>query len=324
MVNGVRTPPGTRALVEGALMAGLTAMLALMGIYIPLLQVLTNLVWTIPIVVVTVRHGIAIGIMSTFVAGMLIFALSSPLTAVLLMLQFGGLALVYGYAFNKKLQPGVTLFLGAITAIVSFILAFYASFLVFGLNPAAIITQLRDSIEPTIQLYKEMGLLNSAQVTEEAVRQTLQGVIDVIAKIIPAILVIYGMTSALINYFIAEKVLYKLKNPIPKIPRFMNWRVPWWAIWGFIAAYGINMAGVQLQNEILLTIGANILLVYEMITFVLGLSVTYYLIDKYFAGALIYRLIFLLLMVFLFKVAGLILIAIGLTDLIFNYRRLPG
>ena len=324
MAHGVYSPLRTRALVEGAIMAGLTAMLALVGIYIPLLQIITNLFWTIPIVVVTVRHGISIGIMAIFVAGMLIFALSSPLTAAFLMLQFGGLALVYGYAFNKKIQPGLTLLLGVITAIVSFILAFYLSFLVFGLDAANLIDQLKGSIEPAIQLYKEMGLLNTAELTEETARQMLQGYIDLIALIIPAILVFYGITSALLNYIIAERVLFRLKNPIPKLPRFMHWKLPWWTVWGFIAGFGANMAAAQWQNETLKIIGANILLVYEMVLFVLGLSVTVYLIDKFFKGALVYRFVFLLLLVLLYKVAGLLLIAIGLSDLIFNFRRLPG
>ena len=314
----------TRALVEGALMAALTAMLALIGIYLPLLQVMTNLFWTIPIVVVTVRHGISIGIMAIFVAGFLIFSLSSPLTAVFLMLQFGGLALVYGYAFNKKIQPAVTLLLGVVTAIVSFILAFYLSFLVFGVDAANLLGQLRESIEPSIQLYKDMGLLNTSTMTEEAARQMLQGFVDLIALIIPAILVFYGITTAIINYAVAEIVFFKLKTPVPKLPRFMLWHLPWWAVWGFIAGYGANMAAAYWQNETLKAVGTNILLVYEMVLFVLGLAVISYFINKYFQGALLYRLGFMLLLVLFFKVAGLILIAIGLTDLIFNFRRLPG
>lgn len=323
MVNGAQ-PPRTRAIVEGALMAGITAILALIGIYIPLLQVIMNFFWTIPIILVTVRHGLSIGLMSTLVAGLLIFSLSSPVTAAILMLQFGGLALFYGYAFNRKLRPGLTLFFGALTAIASFVLAFYLSFLIFGLDAAGVVAQLRESIEPSIQLYKDWGLFERGQMSEDAMRQILQGAVNVIILIIPAILVIYGASSALMNYFVAEKVLARLKTPVPKIPPFKSWRLPWWVIWGFIIGYGANMAGSQLGNPFLSAVGTNIVLIYEMLSFVLGIAVVQFMIDKHLEGALLYRLLFLLFIIIFFRVAGLFLIAVGLTDLIFNYRKLPG
>lgn len=49
------------SLAEGALMAALAAVLVLSGYFIPPLQLLTNIVWTVPIVVLVVRQNLRLG-----------------------------------------------------------------------------------------------------------------------------------------------------------------------------------------------------------------------------------------------------------------------
>lgn len=317
----------TGSIVEGALMASLTAILALVGIYLPILRIFTNLVWTIPIVLATVRHGLSTGIMSIVVAGLLIFSLSSPLEAVFLVLQFGGLALVYGYAFHKKWRPGLTLLSGAAVAMVSVAMVFALSLLVVGVEAGSILEQLKEGIEPTIELYKQLGFFEryAAQgLTEEAARDMLTAIINQITLVIPALLVLYGLMSAFINYFVAQKILLRLKTPVPQLPPFIKWQLPWWTVWGFIAGYGANLAGAFSHQQTLSTIGSNIMFVYFPVLFILGLAVVSFFINKHFPGVFIYRLVFLLFVFFFFQYAAWFLSILGLVDLIFNYRRLSG
>lgn len=326
MTPHVNSSPQTRAMAEGALMAVLTAILALVGIYIPLLNLLTNLVWTIPVVLVTVRHGLLTGVMSITVAGFLIFMLSSPVTALYMILLFGGLALVYGYAFHKGFNPGITLAAGAVTVIISLIIASVFSFLVTGINPLDMAGIMKESMESTIDLYKQLGFFEKygAQgFTEESVRQTLRVFVQTITLFIPAIIILYGLTSAFINYIISQKILLKLKIEVPRLTPFMYWRLPWWTVWGFILGFGANLAGPYLQNQTLVLIGSNILMAYSPLLFVLGLSVASFFLHKYFKGELIYRFFLILFIFFFFRMAVYILTIMGLVDLIFNYRRLP-
>lgn len=315
----------TRALVEGALLAGLTAVLALIGIYIPILRPLTNLIWAIPIVIAIVHHGPLTGLLSIGVAGMLIFVMSSPVEAVFLVLQFGGLALVYGYAFYKGLRPGWTLLAGTGTAVASILLVLFLSFLLFDVKPAEIIEEMRQTVEPTIEIYRNMGVFEKYQdagFSEETMRQMLTGFIEMIRLVVPAILIVYGIMSAFLNYLIAQKVLGKLNIKVPALPPFRLWRLPWWTVWGFIAGLGANMLGSYWEIPLLSVIGANIMLVYGPVLLVLGFSVVSFFMHKYLEGALAYRLLFLVIFLFFLQPMMVALACIGLADLLFNYRKL--
>lgn len=317
----------TRAIVEGALLAALTAILALAGYYLPFLRVLTNLVWTIPIVIATVRHGLGIGIMSTVVAGFLIFALASPLEALFLVLQFGGLALLYGYAFNKGLKPGIALLAGTGVAIVSFLLTFGVSLLISGLDQINFTDQLKETIEPTIEMYRSLGLFDkygAGGLTEENMRQFLLGFINLLIVLFPALIATYGIMAAFLNYIIAQKILCKLGIPVPKLPPFREWQLPWWTVWGFIAGFGLSLAGSYWQLKNLTTIGSNIIMVYYPVLFVLGLAVIAHFYHHKLQRAFSYRLLFIFFVFFFFRYVSLLIPLIGLFDLVMNYRRLPG
>lgn len=322
----MNTSARTKAVTEGAMMAVLTALLALTGIYIPLLNVFTNLVWTTPVVLVTVRHGLLTGVLSLAVAVLLIFMLASPVTAVYMLLLFGGLALVYGLFFHKGVKPGITLACGAVTVIISFLAASAFSFLVTGINPFDLTDALKESVDGTIALYRELGLFEryGAQgVTEATVRQMLQGFVEMMIRFMPALLAVYGLMVAFINYFISQKILHKLKTEVPPLTPFMCWRLPWWTIWGFIFGFGASLAGPYLHNQALADIGANIVMIYSPVLFVLGLSVASFFLHKKLKGERIYRIFLILFILFFFRIAVYVLTIIGVADMLFNYRRLP-
>lgn len=321
----MNSSPRTQAVAEGALLAVLTALLALTGIYIPLLNIVTNLVWTIPIILVTVRHGLPTGFMSLTVAGLLIFLLSSPVTAVFMVIMFGGIALVYGYAFHKKIKPGMTLLAGAVTVIISFLAASVFSFLVTGINPLDIATLMKESLDATIALYRDLGFFDrygAEGVTEESTRQTMQAYMQTIALFVPAIVVMYGLMTALINYIISQRILLRLKADVPRPTPLIYWRLPWWTVWGFIAGFGANLAGSYLQNQLLVMIGSNIVMVYSPVLCILGFSVACFFLNKYFKGQQVYRFFLILFIIFFFRIAVYVLAVMGLADLLFNYRRL--
>ena len=322
----MNTPARTKAVAEGAMLAVLTALLALTGIYIPFLYFFTNLVWTIPVVLATVRHGPLTGVLSLTVAGLLIFMMAGLVTAVYMILLFGGLALVYGYAFHKGVKPGITLSCGTVVVVLSFLAASAFSFLVTGINPFDLAAAMQESVETTIALYRELGFFEKygAQgVTEESVRRMLQGFVEVLRRFLPALLAMYGLMIAFINYIISQKILHKLKTEVPPLTPFIYWRLPWWTIWGYILGFGANLAGSYWHNQTLGAIGSNIMMVYSPVLFVLGIAVACFFLGKYLRGERIYYFFLALFIFFFFRISVYALTIVGLADLLLNYRRLP-
>jgi len=313
----------TRALVEGALMACLTAVLALIGIYIPFLAVLTSLVFTIPIVIVTIRHGVLTGVLSILTAGLLVFALYEPLRGFLLILQYGVLSVYYGYAFAKNRSSALTLSIGTVIGAASLLLTFYIGYLVTGINDLEMFQQMKEGIGPTIDMLRQLGYFNNPEMSEESLRQYLTTLFDNAMVLIPAVFVLYGMFVAIINYLISQKVLGKMGIPVPPLPPFTQWRLPWWTVYGFIIGYGLNLGGKLWGNVMLANIGFNIVSVYGIVFMVLGLSLVLFFQTKYFPGQFYRALVFILLLFFYPLVSWLFMIA-GLTDVLFNLRRRVG
>ncbi|MDD2211744.1 MAG: YybS family protein [Clostridia bacterium] len=320
MNNSLRT----QALAEGALMATIAAILGLAGIYLPFMRVFTDMFWTIPLVIVTVRHGLTTGAISLGVAGILILVMAHPLQAVSLVLQFGGLALFYGVAFKKGYKAAMTLLVGTGVAILSLLLVVVLTIALFGVDVVNIAAQMEESIELTIDLYQRLGLFKqSAQtgLTEEAVRQMMEAFAGTLGLLIPAFLVLWALATAFLNYLIAQIVLLRLKIKIVPLPPFREWRLPWWVIWGFIVGFAAYLAGDYFAFEGLLRLGMNIMLIYTPILFILGLSVGSFYVGKYLASTWFRVFIIILALLFL-RFVFLALMAIGLLDLVLNYRHL--
>jgi len=314
----------TQALAEGALMAAITAILGLAGIYLPFIRMFTDLLWTIPIVIVTTRHGMTAGAVSLGVAGLLIFTLAEPLQAVFLILQFGALAIFYGYAFKKGFKPSFTLLVGTGVTVFSFLLVILLMMGIFGADVVDLAKQIRASIEPTIQLYEKLGLFsNSGQtgLTEEIARQVLESFVYTLTLLVPAIFALWALTTAVLNYVIAQVVLLRLKISIPVLPPFRQWRLPWWSAWGFIIGFAAYLAGDYFALPTASQVGLNIMLLYAPILFVLGLSVTSFFFGKKLSG-IGARIIIVLITVLFLQYIIIALMSVGLLDLLLNYRHL--
>jgi uncharacterized protein YybS (DUF2232 family) len=323
--GGVSNSLRTQALAEGALMATLTAILGLVGIYLPFIRVFTDMLWTIPIVIVTVRHGLTTGAISLGVAGTLILVMAHPLSAFFLVLQFGGLALFYGVAFKKGYKPAKTLLVGTGVAVLSLFLVIVLLIGLFSMDIVNISKQMQASIDPTIELYNKLGFFkHSAQtgLTEEVVRQMLEAFTKTLTLLIPALFVLWALATAFLNYVIAQLVLLRLKIKIPVLSPFREWQLPWWTVWGFILGFAAYLVGDYFALEKLLHIGMNIMLIYAPILFILGLAVVSFYVGKYFTSTAS-RLLIIITAFLFFRFVFLALMVVGLLDLLLNYRHLP-
>ena len=314
----------TRALVEGALFAAITALLALVGIYIPPLQFITNLVWTLPIIILIIRNGTKVGVMATVVAGLLVFLFSDPVKALLLLLQFGAVGIVFGVLFKNKASAGKTLFYGTIVSLISTVISFSFSFAVTGIDIVQWKHDLEGSMGSVFEMYKQLGLmerLKASGVSEAEIKEMLKSYMEWFQLLLPAIVVVSSLFSAFINFVVARMVLRKLNFTVPELPPFRMWRLPWYWIWVFIAGLAVVLLGNYTEISLLTTIGKNILYIYFPLVVVIGASVlTFYFksenVSPLFKGIAIF------LMIINFPLALLIILSLGLFDPLLDYRKL--
>ncbi|MBO6235684.1 MAG: DUF2232 domain-containing protein, partial [Schwartzia sp.] len=123
------------SMTESGLLAAITVVMALIGVYVPLLGTVAILMWPLPILVLIVRHGLKWGLMAVFVSAVLTAALVEPAVSLRLALAFapGGVAL--GLGFRNEWSSVRTLVTGIVVSMVSKLAALALLFAITGIEP---------------------------------------------------------------------------------------------------------------------------------------------------------------------------------------------
>lgn len=313
----------SKFIAEGAILAAVAASLGLLGIYIPPLSILTSLVWLVPLIVVTQRWGLKRGTLTLFLAGLLLGLLSTPVEALLLLVEYGGLALVYGQGFRKMESMKKILAKGILVAVLGSLAMIAISMGILGVEIEAVSAQLQGISDQVITLYDQAGLME--QFADQGLdRQALVTMIDQVVRsliiILPSILVVMAMVTAAISLFISRRVLAKLKIKVPdKLPPFHLWRVDFRLVYGVILALALFLLGDYLDQALLSAMASNLLLALGFIFLLGGISVVVHMAKHWQSSTLSKVLLVILALVF-FQMVFFLFVFIGLFDLFFDYR----
>ncbi|WP_406677516.1 YybS family protein [Moorella sp. ACPs] len=311
------------ALAEGALMVALTVVLVLTGYFIPLFQVFTNIIWTVPIIVLIVRRSLRLGAMATFVAGLAIAFFTGPLNAVLLFVQFAGLGLVYGHLFKAKARPGQVLVAGGVVSLFSLLLSLVLTSKLTGLPLGGMLQEFEATVNYTLEFYRRTGMLEHigrSGMTPEQFQAALTGMINLLKLLLPGILISASILAAFVNYLVAEKVLRRLGLIERGLPPFRYWQLPWYAVWGVIAGLGLWQLGDYYGLAFARKAGINILYVYLPLLVVNGLAAVSFIFYRLKLASFLKAVLVIVALVNL-PVALVSLVTLGLFDPFFSYRR---
>lgn len=313
----------TNQLTEGAIMAVITAVFALIGTFVPLISTLTLMVITTPVIFVIVRNNFSTGVLSSIVAGFLVGIIAGPITALFFYIQFMFLALAYGYFFKKNASVAKILSIGTLISVAGTILVFLLVMLTGQLSFEDQKAVFDETMERTIIQYEEAGLfkdLENQGFSKEEIRIMLDNMIKFITNIIPTLIVIASAITAILNFIFARLLLKKFQHKVPSFPKFTEWRLPWYYIWGFIVAWGILLFGDFIKSSWVLIIGQNVLIAYGVAFFVMGLSTIAY-IFKNAQVTPFARIAFVFLIFFLFQSIVIITVFVGLIDMLLDTRK---
>jgi len=312
----------TKQLTDGAIMAVLTAVFALLGTFIPVINTITIMIITAPIVLVIVKNNLSTGILSSIVAAFLVGIIAGPITALFFYIQFMILALVYGYLFKKKANVAKILSLGTLVSVIGTILVFLLVMFTGQLSFEEQKTVFYETMERTIVQYENAGFFDDLEedgYTKEQIRDMLDNMIKFLTNIIPTIVIIASALTAILNFIFSRLLLKRFNFKVPVFPKFTEWRMPWSYIWGFLIAWAVLLFGDVISASWILIIGQNILIAYGAAFFIMGLSTIAY-IFKNVEIPPIARIIFVFLIFFLFQSIVVITAFIGLLDMIFDTR----
>lgn len=308
----------SRSLTEGGILASIAIIFALISVYIPVLGLIVNMIWPVPILLLGVRHGFKVSLMCLVVSGIIIAILVNPLQAISVVLGFGFIGIALGYAINQNWSLLKTMVVGTVASCLSKAAVLLVGFWVMGFNPLSMQLEIMGgAVEQAVEIYQKIGI-PPAQI--EILRETLTKTVGLLKYIMPAGFFVASVIDTFINYWIAKKILARLGRTLPDFPPFTSWTNPAWMLW----IYGVSLLIVsfyhQTPDSIIYHIGTNLQIVSNLALLIQGLANVRYFIDK--KGWPKFLRSIIIMLVFFNQFISQLVILIGAFDLVFDYRKL--
>ncbi|KXZ23480.1 hypothetical protein AXI59_08875 [Bacillus nakamurai] len=211
----------TRALMEGAILISIFAIISLLIVYLPLIGAILFFALPLPIILYTIRHGLKLGLWMSLVSLPVVFIVSSFTgLAGAFMAACAGIAM--GYFFKKK-QPGYAVAGGAIAYVLCIVAYFVISILIFNMNVIdETMSKLRQSLSMTESMAKQMGY--GDQVGEQL--KLMENQLGTVQYLFPTAIVMAGVVFSFLSYLIARPLLRRFSPDLPNIKPFRELKFP--------------------------------------------------------------------------------------------------
>lgn len=313
MVSNRLTP-----LTESGILAALSVVLGLMAVYLPILGVIAVMVWALPLLIVTVRHGLKYGIAAAVAAMAVLSLFAGPPLAFRLFLVFAPTGVVLGQAIRSGCSGTRTFFYGLAASIGGKLLGFALIFFLMGIDPwQAQLDGLKEAFDATTEMYTAMGVDPQELAKSQS---AIDGAIATVAQLAPLIVLIMGLFDTFVLYFVGTRVLRRLGHALPQaLPPFSEWYMPRAFLYLFVLSLVAMYWGESHTIPLLKQLGINANMIAMMAGLVQGLALLHVLMKSYnvrtFLRAFIY--LFVCLNGLLLQVVAFT----GLVDMFVDYRK---
>ncbi|MDI6705006.1 MAG: YybS family protein [Bacillota bacterium] len=305
----------TRAIANAALATALSVIIAVIGLFVPLLS-LASLLWPAPIIITIKRYGFRYGIYATIASGLIVGMISEPLYAIYVILGYGAVGLAIGYGVEKTFSAGRTLLIASLASLVSKVILVYAITRIMGVNPIEVqFEAMKEAFEFSTGIYKNLGIDRV-----EDINNMFMTSLQMLKVTLPALLISASVLDSFLNYSVARLILRRFKLSLDPLPSFGEWRFPNNISLGFLLLVALTFIGGYLGLENTQVIMSNIFLLFNMVFLIQGLSLIYYFLTvKGVAKAI---KVFLLVIIMFNQTLAMGAVFAGLLDVIFDFRKL--
>ena len=312
----------TKALVEGAIFAGITALLGIIYYYTQYLGLIA-MIWPVPVIIVGYRNGLKASILSAMSAGLIVSLLTHPLVGLGLLVGFGLPGILMGYMISKKVNPYIIIFLCGIVLSLTMVGEFLISLKVSGIDAikffAEIDTTVKSQLEATLDLYRRFGV---AEKDMKRMSDYFGQTVGMMKLIFPSALVVSGLIFSFIDYKLTRLILKRTGNAIPDIESFSKWQLR--EPYSFILIGLVVLAGAAsyLKLPFITAISMNASTVMMLVFSVTGLSVIVHYVGVYGDRNSIPKALRIAIVTFALLALMQFIPYVGILDLVFDFRKL--
>ena len=272
--------------------------LSLLGIIFPFFSFAAVLIWPVPVVYLALKQGLGSAALMIAAAALLNGILITPALGLITVAGFGFVGFVMSGALLEKFSPFKVLLFTVLAAVASNFL------LVTGIS-MGMGYSFQEGIRNTL-LENLVPLLDNGEMSV-----LVQMQLDVVMRLMPGLIVISGLISGILNYYIVHWFL-KAKNMGITIYRTVDrWRFPS----GYITA--ALVLGLLFREQAVML---NLVVIVFFLVFLQGFGVgLFYVIKK--SSSFFWRWIYVFFVIVI-PLLPPFLILLGLLDLWFDIRKL--
>jgi uncharacterized protein YybS (DUF2232 family) len=305
---------------ETVIVATVTALLGLLGLYITPVFFLTSLILPVPLAYLILkrdlRHGLLALMMSTV---MLMFAFTHIKAALLMVLQFGPPGVIVGLLLKNRVTVSKSINVLFFWALVAAAVNLIISFAVNDAGTAKVAHEFRATMDQMARVYMQNGIM------DESGRQQFMAAAEQIARLvqtfIPGSVVVWSLIMTLASYFITRYIMHRLGLAQTEKFDFARWQLPWYSTWLVITGLALTLGGDELAISTMEIVGKNILYIAAFVFFALGTAVLTYFMQVWKASRVVKIIIIVVLTLYLpFTIT--MTLACGVVDPLVNLRRL--
>lgn len=308
-----------KALMEGAMLVAISLLLAVIGIYAPLISIIGLLLYPLPMAVLTLRRGVKVGVTGTLALLALSAIFFGIPQAVLMLLQYGVLGVFLGWCLRSGRKPLFTLGLATLIAALGAAAAILLSLLISGLPLSSLQDQAREMVDSVIAVYQQHGMIDSLLPEGWTVEQYSSYMEESMMRLLPAVLIISSSLMTVLCYLLSTAILRRLHYDIPRLPKFKEWRLDWRFSWGLILGLALLLYGNHTSTDWASTAGASILYVFAPILLVVGVAFLFWYMDA-MDTPLVMRGVILFVSILMFTVMMWFFMSLAVLDDLFDLR----
>lgn len=255
----------TQGLTEGAILAALVALFAVVGRYIPLMSLATTFLCPLPLAVLVIRHGFRVAGIAAIVAALVGSVLAGPLVGLAILVSFAPMGIVLGIGADRRWPAPHVIGAGTLVASISTGLSFLGLLGGGRLSMEEMARSMERSVAMTIDLYTRIGI-PAPQI--ESAMQPMREFARLLPYLLPLILVLTAAMTSWLNYEVGRRLLGRFGYRLHALPPLRTWRVPAAGVWLVPVGFVLQFAGARAGMLAMQNIGFSLILG-AMLVFVL-------------------------------------------------------
>ncbi len=264
----------TRSITEGAMLAAITVLLAIIGEYVGL----PALIIPVPLTLLVFRHGYRLGIAMSIASAVVASLVSAHVLSGVTIVIWGFLGIALGMALREKFSFPKTLAVGIVANMVSLGLQVLFYSLLFGTNLFQDMAELFTStFDQAISFYQSLGVTSEALLQLETMRTTAKMIVE---WGLPAIILISSVVTTFINMAVVRLVLRRMGTQVPWVKPFIYWRLPRWSVLTFILSL-LLLSYDKGAEGIVYRIGFNLMLLQAPAFLIVGIAIAWYYFNRW-------------------------------------------